>query len=69
MTTKIEVELHSTEQTAVEATSLVLSQAPLNSVLIEEDGKFYIVTDNPGFIEFAVEHQGYVKRLVRKNAT
>lgn len=65
MEDEIEVELHSTEPSAVEATRSTLAMAPLDSKLIERNGKFYVQTSNPGFIRFALEQQGYVRRIVK----
>ena len=62
---RIEVELYSTSPDAVEQVKELLKQAPLNSTLEEEGGKFYVVTENPGFLRFALTNQGYVKRVVR----
>ena len=63
---RIEVELHSTEPTAVEATRLVFRM--LNAELEEKDGKFYVLTDHPEFIRFAAVQQGYVKAVVDSSA-
>lgn len=61
---RIEVELHSTDPDSVEAMRGLLKQAPLNSTLEEADGKFFVVTANPGFLLFALANQGYVKRVI-----
>lgn len=61
---RVEVELHSTEPSAVEATRQTFrALAGGSHDLVEEDGKFYVVTDNPGFVRFAAERQGYVRRV------
>lgn len=60
----VEVELHSTEPSAVEATrSTIRMLHPAGSHdLIEKDGRYYI---HDGFCAFACERQGYVKMVLR----
>lgn len=56
----IEVELHSTEPSAVEATRATMRALP-GGDLIERDGRFFVPA---GFPAWAAERQGYVKRIV-----
>ena len=55
----IEVELHSTEPSAVEATRNTI--AMLGGSLTERDGRYFVPA---GFIAFACERQGYVRRVL-----
>jgi hypothetical protein len=61
--TAIEVELWSTDEAAVEATRRTIEG--IGGLLFERDGRWFIDSLNPGFIEFAVTQQGYVKSVVR----
>lgn len=63
---EIEVELWSTDPSAIEAVSQTLEQ--LGGMLFERDGRWFIGTLNPGFIAFAVTQQGYVKRVIAEPA-
>lgn len=59
----VEVELHSTDPSAVEAVRGTLDQLHGGPwYLVEQDGKWYIPD---GFCAFACEQQGYVKRVIR----
>jgi hypothetical protein len=60
---EIEVELWSVDETAVEATRRTLEA--IGGMLFERDGRWFIGTMNAGFIRFAVEQQGYVKRVIQ----
>lgn len=55
-----EVELHSTDPSAVQATRQTIEALPGGS-LTERDGHFYIPR---GFVLWAAERQGYVKRIL-----
>lgn len=63
---EIEVELHSTEESAVEATRNTLLM--LCAMLFERDGRWFLSTTNPGYVAFAAESQGYVRRVIRPAA-
>lgn len=58
----VEVELHSTEPSAVEATRETLESLPGGVRFLEEDGRYYVTA---GFGAFAAERQGYVRRVLR----
>ena len=60
---EIEVELRSTEPRAVAATTETI--VGLGGVLFERDGRWFISCLNPGYMAFAVENQGYVKRVIK----
>ena len=58
----IEVELHSTEPSAVEATRATVTQAPINAELLEKGGRFFL--RGSYFALDACVVQGYVKRRI-----
>ena len=58
---EVEVELWSTEEAAVRMTRQAIEG--LGGVLFERDGRWFIGTFNPGFIQFAVVQQGYVRSV------
>jgi hypothetical protein len=60
----IEVVLHSTDPSAVDATRNTIRMLDRNADLVERDGRWFI-TNASGFVAFAVEHQGYVRAIVR----
>ncbi len=61
---KCEVEIHSTDPSAVDAVRHTLDQLPGGpALLIEESGKFFLVGDD--FVMWACERQGYVKKVHR----
>jgi len=62
MANAFEVELHSTEPSAVEATRATLRQAPINAELRKAGSVWFVVGSD--FARFACEHQGYVKRVL-----
>jgi len=53
-----EVELHSTEPGAIDATRATLESLP-DGFLLERDGRYFVPA---GFVEWAAVNQGYVKR-------
>lgn len=57
-----EVELHSTDPSAVQAVFQTISQ--LGGLLYERDGRYFVDSYKPDFLKFAVVQQGYVKRVV-----
>lgn len=59
---EFEVELHSTNPSAVEATRQTLLQ--LGGFLYEQDGRYFIDSLKPDFLKFAVVQQGYVRRVI-----
>ena len=65
----LRVKLHSKEPRAIEATDTTiralgfdarLVRSPEGSVAFDDEGFAQIDTYNPGYIAFAVKHQGYV---------
>ena len=62
---KIAVELWSDAPSAVEATSFTFQQLGCSGIA-EEQGQYFIDTGSadPGFIRFAAEAQGYVRKVV-----
>jgi hypothetical protein len=61
---KVQVDLWSDDPQAVESVRSTLQQLPPgNSLLIEEDGKFYLIGSD--FTVWACERQGYVKKVIR----
>jgi hypothetical protein len=57
----VEVEVWSTEQSAVDAVRSTMRSLP-GGDLVERDGRFFVPD---GFPSWAAERQGYVKRLVK----
>lgn len=65
----LRVKLHSNEPRAIEATDTTiralgfdarLARNPEGSVAFDAEGFAQVDTTNPGYIAFAVKHQGYV---------
>jgi hypothetical protein len=65
MRERIEVELWNTEVECVAAVRATIAGLPGNGELIEDGWKFYLTGEPIGFVAFACERQGYVKRVVR----
>jgi hypothetical protein len=65
--TKVEVELHSTEPSAVDATVATIEDLG-GRLLPDADGRWFLFGyDKPlDFIVWAAERQGYVKRVIRE---
>jgi hypothetical protein len=60
----VEVELLSIEPSAVEAVRVTLAQLP-GGRLLEHEGRYYVPA---GFVAWACERQGYVKRVIWPDA-
>lgn len=59
--TSFEVELHSTDASAFEATFQTIKQ--LGGFLYEQDGRYYVDSISPDYLRFALRSQGYVKAV------
>jgi hypothetical protein len=60
---RAEVELWSTDPSAVAAVRHTIQQLPPgNGLLFEEDGHWFLVGND--FLRWACERQGYVKRVI-----
>lgn len=64
MKERFEVELHSTHPQAIQATAATISMLPGGGELVQDGQRFFNEAQDIGFLEYAVEHQGYVKRVV-----
>jgi hypothetical protein len=62
MANAFEVELHSTDPSAVEATRATLKQAPICAELRKAGDAWFVVGSD--FARFACKQQGYVKRVL-----
>ncbi len=67
--------LHSNAQAAADATDRTLKMLPMSGnahllrddngkVVFDADGAAHVETTNPGFVEFALKNQGYVKQVL-----
>lgn len=62
----VEVELRSTDPSAVAAVRATIAMLPGGGRLVESDGRFFLLGGD--FLAFACERQGYVKRVIRGGA-
>ena len=58
---RTQVELHSTDPSAIEAVRNTITMLPGGGLLEEENGNFYLV--GSAFLVFACQRQGYVKAV------
>lgn len=63
---EVEVELWSTEPSAVDGVRWTIERLPGGSTLVGRDGRFYLSGGDLKFVAWACEKQGYVKRIVGK---